>query len=348
MSAALAKRGSPRIGRPASRPDSSLDANNPLLKNSNVQDIDRKDPKPAADAAESQQPMPGPRRPGQSESETDYFSTLHNTSHFSLEPNPFDQSFGNTSAETPGKSLLPPVAALTSPSLPRNHHCWRLWLGGQADNVPYPHPGSQPGSEARGAYSRNNTPLNGGIGIARNGDVTDPQLNGDASDGAMEQSKANGRNKGKKPAAKASTAANGRRKAEDTKQGPNKKAKGANGAVDKTQEEDVKPSQGEGSTSNPKKMTDDEKRKNFLERNRVAALKCRQRKKQWLANLQAKVEMYSQENDTLSTTVTRLREEIVTLKSLLLAHKDCPVTQAQGLNASIMMNGLANSGGWAL
>ncbi|EAS32674.3 bZIP transcription factor [Coccidioides immitis RS] len=486
MSAALAKRGSPRIGRPASRPDSSLDANNPLLKNSNVQDIDRKDPKPAADAAESQQPMPGPRRPGQSESETDYFSTLHNTSHFSLEPNPFDQSFGNTSAETPGKSLLPPVAALTSPSLPGTttaggfgwanslragplspamltgpsgsndfldsigrgfptpnesslrtgltpggggtmfpapspggtsmlqlqsggatpstlefhrtalnaarkngagaptsnpqdpellqqaanmeipktgppidpfthpdatdaaNGLYMLAKGGQADNVPYPHPGSQPGSEARGAYSRNNTPLNGGIGIARNGDVTDPQLNGDASDGAMEQSKANGRNKGKKPAAKASTAANGRRKAEDTKQGPNKKAKGANGAVDKTQEEDVKPSQGEGSTSNPKKMTDDEKRKNFLERNRVAALKCRQRKKQWLANLQAKVEMYSQENDTLSTTVTRLREEIVTLKSLLLAHKDCPVTQAQGLNASIMMNGLANSGGWAL
>ena len=65
---------------------------------------------------------------------------------------------------------------------------------------------------------------------------------------------------------------------------------------------------------------------------RVAALKCRQRKKQWLANLQTKVELFSTENDALSATVTQLREEIVNLKTLLLAHKDCPVSQAQGLH----------------
>jgi ATF/CREB family transcription factor len=63
----------------------------------------------------------------------------------------------------------------------------------------------------------------------------------------------------------------------------------------------------------------------------VAALKCRQRKKQWLANLQAKVEIFSSENDALNTQVTQLREEIVNLKTLLLAHKDCPVAQAQGI-----------------
>lgn len=99
---------------------------------------------------------------------------------------------------------------------------------------------------------------------------------------------------------------------------------------------------------NGKKMTDEEKRKNFLERNRsvqsrsggeshtdqlyrVAALKCRQRKKQWLANLQAKVELFSNENDTLSAQVGQLREEIVGLKSILLQHKDCPISQSQGL-----------------
>jgi ATF/CREB family transcription factor len=65
---------------------------------------------------------------------------------------------------------------------------------------------------------------------------------------------------------------------------------------------------------------------------RVAALKCRQRKKQWLANLQQKVELFSQENDALSGQITQLREEIVNLKTLLLAHKDCPVSQAQGLH----------------
>jgi len=69
---------------------------------------------------------------------------------------------------------------------------------------------------------------------------------------------------------------------------------------------------------------------------RVAALKCRQRKKQWLANLQAKVEIFSTENDALSATVTQLREEIVNLKTLLLAHKECPVAQAQGLHGSAM------------
>lgn len=64
---------------------------------------------------------------------------------------------------------------------------------------------------------------------------------------------------------------------------------------------------------------------------RVAALKCRQRKKQWLANLQAKVELFSNENDTLSAQVGQLREEIVGLKSILLQHKDCPIAQSQGL-----------------
>jgi hypothetical protein len=45
-----------------------------------------------------------------------------------------------------------------------------------------------------------------------------------------------------------------------------------------------------------------------------------------LANLQAKVELFSTENDALSATVTQLREEIVNLKTLLLAHKECPVS----------------------
>jgi ATF/CREB family transcription factor len=76
----------------------------------------------------------------------------------------------------------------------------------------------------------------------------------------------------------------------------------------------------------------------LLTSTRVAALKCRQRKKQWLANLQAKVELFSTENDALSATVTQLREEIVNLKTLLLAHKDCPVSQAQGLHGNAMNN----------
>jgi ATF/CREB family transcription factor len=60
-------------------------------------------------------------------------------------------------------------------------------------------------------------------------------------------------------------------------------------------------------------------------------LKCRQRKKQWLQNLQSKVEIFSSENENLTTQITQLREEVVNLKTLLLAHKDCPVTQQQAL-----------------
>lgn len=60
-------------------------------------------------------------------------------------------------------------------------------------------------------------------------------------------------------------------------------------------------------------------------------MKCRQRKKQWLANLQAKVEIFSSENDTLSAQVNQLRDEIMQLKGLLVAHKDCPIAQAQGI-----------------
>lgn len=78
-----------------------------------------------------------------------------------------------------------------------------------------------------------------------------------------------------------------------------------------------------------KHIEDDEKRKNFLERNRIAALKCRQRKKQWLNNLQSKVELLTTENEQLQTQVESMREEIVNLKTLLLAHKDCPLAQTK-------------------
>ncbi|EXL64415.1 activating transcription factor, other eukaryote [Fusarium oxysporum f. sp. conglutinans race 2 54008] len=51
-------------------------------------------------------------------------------------------------------------------------------------------------------------------------------------------------------------------------------------------------------------MTDEEMRKNFLGRNRIAALKFRQRKKRWLTNLQIKVEIFNTENDALTVIRT--------------------------------------------
>ncbi|EPB84110.1 hypothetical protein HMPREF1544_09098 [Mucor circinelloides 1006PhL] len=70
---------------------------------------------------------------------------------------------------------------------------------------------------------------------------------------------------------------------------------------------------------------DEEKRKNFLERNRIAALKCRQRKKQWLQNLQTKVEYLAADNEQFHMQANALRDEVIRLKTLLMIHKDCPL-----------------------
>ncbi|KAF1937678.1 hypothetical protein EJ02DRAFT_356271 [Clathrospora elynae] len=163
---------------------------------------------------------------------------------------------------------------------------------------------------------------------------------GDFSEsGQSEQTKNATRSRGKKAAANGKQAAGIKRKADDAqKGGPRKKSSAAQMMGDDMDEGDSDEDniKEEEYDSKGRKMTDEEKRKNFLERNRVAALKCRQRKKQWLANLQSKVELFSTENDALSATVTQLREEIVNLKTLLLAHKDCPVSQAQGLHGAAM------------
>lgn len=108
----------------------------------------------------------------------------------------------------------------------------------------------------------------------------------------------------------------------------------------------------EGSIPPSQDQDEEQKRKNFLERNRqgnihlllllmhsdnlipyasLAALKCRQRKKQWLENLQKQVEYLNADNEKLERQVTTLREEILNLKTLLLAHQNCPVAQANGV-----------------
>ncbi|KIW02183.1 hypothetical protein, variant 3 [Verruconis gallopava] len=169
--------------------------------------------------------------------------------------------------------------------------------------------------------------------------ITSNETN-EVSEEESEQDKRATRSRGKKAANTKSTPANNRRKAEDApaKAPANKRSKGNNGAAQEAddREDDEEEMSPPAAENNTKKMTDEEKRKNFLERNRVAALKCRQRKKQWLANLQAKVELFSTENDALSQTVTQLREELVNLKTLLLAHKDCPVSVQQGIAGPAM------------
>jgi len=55
----------------------------------------------------------------------------------------------------------------------------------------------------------------------------------------------------------------------------------------------------------------------------VAALKCRQRKKAWLGELQQKVEQLTVENERLQQTIGGLHDEVGRLSSILMQHRDC-------------------------
>ncbi|KFY86130.1 hypothetical protein V500_07848, partial [Pseudogymnoascus sp. VKM F-4518 (FW-2643)] len=161
-----------------------------------------------------------------------------------------------------------------------------------------------------------------GGGVSEGSEDSEGRLSSRVTRGKGRKGGAGARRKAEEPPAKAPAAKKGKH--------------GGGGAASQhymepeppSEEEDVKQ---EEYNANGKKMTDEEKRKNFLERNRVAALKCRQRKKQWLANLQQKVEIFSSENDQLSNQLASLREEVIQLKTRLLAHKDCPVSQSQAM-----------------
>lgn len=73
----------------------------------------------------------------------------------------------------------------------------------------------------------------------------------------------------------------------------------------------------------------DERRRRFLERNRAAASRCRQKRKVWVSALEKRAEELATSNVTLNGEVSLLRTEVTRLKELLLAHKDCPVTALQ-------------------
>lgn len=70
--------------------------------------------------------------------------------------------------------------------------------------------------------------------------------------------------------------------------------------------------------------TEQEKRKKALERNRVAATKCRQRKKRLLNKMESELEFYSSGFRELSLQVSQLREQLLSLHGVIACHKDCP------------------------
>nr|XP_043880681.1 cyclic AMP-dependent transcription factor ATF-7b isoform X3 [Solea senegalensis] len=86
-------------------------------------------------------------------------------------------------------------------------------------------------------------------------------------------------------------------------------------------------------------MDPDERRQRFLERNRAAASRCRQKRKLWVNSLEKKADDLASMNVSLTGEVSLLRNEVAQLKQLLLAHKDCPVTVMQKKAAFLAAGG---------
>ncbi|KAF2196823.1 hypothetical protein GQ43DRAFT_359626, partial [Delitschia confertaspora ATCC 74209] len=64
-------------------------------------------------------------------------------------------------------------------------------------------------------------------------------------------------------------------------------------------------------------------RQTHLEKNRLAAHKCRQRKKEATSALQARYQEVTDRHKQLKMQVTVLRDEMLALKNQVLAHGSC-------------------------
>lgn len=64
-------------------------------------------------------------------------------------------------------------------------------------------------------------------------------------------------------------------------------------------------------------------RQSHLEKNRVAAHKCRQRKKEYIGSLEGRARVFSAKNKALKENVALLREEVLSLKNEVLRHAGC-------------------------
>ncbi|XP_065052929.1 cyclic AMP-dependent transcription factor ATF-2-like isoform X2 [Rhopilema esculentum] len=94
-------------------------------------------------------------------------------------------------------------------------------------------------------------------------------------------------------------------------------------------DEDMKGVPSKRSRRSQEDLDPDERRQKFLERNRAAASRCRQKRKVWVQQLEKKADDLSSTNVALQNEISVLRTEVAQLKALLLAHKDCPITMQQ-------------------
>lgn len=84
-------------------------------------------------------------------------------------------------------------------------------------------------------------------------------------------------------------------------------------------------------------VLDVSKKQDILERNRASSMRARAKRKAWIQQLERSVYNVNEANAVLQLEVRALRSEVAKLKTLLLAHKDCPVTKAMEQGNSIIL-----------
>jgi len=100
-----------------------------------------------------------------------------------------------------------------------------------------------------------------------------------------------------------------------------------------TKKQDSKPARKKQKTSKKADVSDgedDSKRNKYLERNRVAASKCRQKKKVWVNDLEAQKSEMEQKHSNLQREYTGLVDEVTQLKNQLMAHAGCGDARIDG------------------
>ncbi|KAI0243818.1 Transcription factor [Massospora cicadina] len=73
------------------------------------------------------------------------------------------------------------------------------------------------------------------------------------------------------------------------------------------------------------------KKIDFLERNRKAALKCRQRKKDEFRRVEESIKLLNLNNSMLTNELQIIGQEAMKLRTLLISHGGCPVAQKAGI-----------------
>ncbi|KAI5854553.1 hypothetical protein BZA05DRAFT_443223 [Tricharina praecox] len=100
--------------------------------------------------------------------------------------------------------------------------------------------------------------------------------------------------------------------------GPSKRRRSSTQSVRKSRK---------NSTSEEAPEVQEAKRRRFLERNRVAASKCRQKKKAWMQDLESDARDAQNTSKQLKACVGMLKEEVLQLKNELLKHNTCECLQ---------------------